>query len=192
MQLYIILFLSFILSSRSISFIPHLIKNMRPIKTEPNIIIESYLGMWYQVATSRSTSLLGTGPQFSNVTTVYTILNNTNIGVYNSGLNQHQKFTNISGYSYVAGDSPTKRKLHFDNVPLDGNYWIVKLGPLIDELYSYAIVSGPVTSFFGTRFSLYVLARNRYDYKLNYEKDVKKWCKKNNFRFFWNKYIPTN
>tara|TARA_E500000178_G_scaffold336956_1_gene375569 strand:- start:1367 stop:1837 length:471 start_codon:yes stop_codon:yes gene_type:complete len=154
-------------------------------------VLKGYLGIWNQVATSRSTALLGTGVEFTNVTAEYKLLNNSDISVYNSGYTKNNTFTSIKGYSYIKGKSQTRRKLHFDGVPVDGNYWIVKLGPIHSNNYQYAIVSGPLTRFFGTRFSLYVLARNVEDYKNKYENEVKQWCKKNNFRFFWNKYIPT-
>ena len=171
--------------------VPFIVKNLKPIKTENTIVLNSYLGKWYQMATSRSTSLLGTGVNFKNVSAEYKLLNNSLLGVYNSGYNAKSNFTSIRGYSYVIGDSETKRKLHFDGVPVDGNYWIVKLGPIKDEVYRYAIVSGALTRFFGTRFSLYVLARDKHEYKLNYEEEVKQWCKENNFKFYWNKYIAT-
>jgi lipocalin len=175
----------------TIIYLPYIIKNWFPIKTEPNVDVKSYLGLWNQVATSRSSALLGTGIRFTNVTARYDILNNSDISVYNSGFNKNNNYTSIQGYSYVTGKSQTKRKLHFEGVPVDGNYWIVKLGPIKENKYRYAIVSGPLTPLFATRFSLYVLARNRKEYEENYEKDVKQWCQDNNFRFFWNKYIAT-
>ena len=198
----IFIFFYFIHSCQSLLSIPYLIrrlvplkrivKNILPIETEKNITVSSYLGLWNQVATSRSTRLFGTGVSFTNVSAYYNLLNNTNIGVYNSGYDQDHNFTSISGYSYVQGKLQTKRKLHFDGGSIDGNYWIVKLGPIINNSYSYAVVSGALTSFFGTRFSLYVLARDREEYKLKYETKLKKWCRKNNYIYFWNKYIPTN
>jgi lipocalin len=171
---------------------PFLIKSLIPIRTEKTLNVSSYLGLWNQVATSPSTRLFGTGINFKNVTAKYELLNDSNISVYNSGLNQKNNFTNIFGYSYIKGKNNCKRKLHFDGVPYDGNYWIVKLGPIINNQYQYAIISGALTNFFGSRFSLYVLARNRTDYFLKYEKEVQKWCLQNNFKFFWNKYVITN
>lgn len=171
--------------------LPLLFKNLLPIKTEKSIILNSYLGKWNQVATSRSTSLFGTGPGYRNVSALYNITNGTLLSVYNSGYNQKKEFTSISGYSYTEGESQTKRKLHFDTVPVDGNYWIVKLGPIKNNEYQYAIISGAIRNYFGTRFSLYVLARNIKEYQLYYEEQVKLWCKKNLFIFYWNEYIQT-
>ena len=177
--------------SNAFLLVPYVIRNFLPIRTEPFILLESYLGKWNQVATSRSTALLGTGVSYTNVTAEYDQVNTTDIHVYNSGYDKNNSFTSISGYSYITGKSQTKRKLHFDGVPFDGNYWIVKLGPIHENRYRYAIVSGPISRFFGTRFSLYVLARDIHEYQDKYESEVKQWCLNNNFRFFWNKYIPT-
>jgi len=39
----------------------------------------------------------------------------------------------ILGYAYVPNSNePGKLKVHFDVAPIDGNYWIIKLGPVID------------------------------------------------------------
>ena len=192
MKHFTILLISSISCAQSFLLVPYVLRKMLPIQTEPNINVGSYLGLWSQVATSRSSALLGTGVRYTNVSAYYDLLNNSNIGVYNSGYDENNNFTSIHGYSYNDGDSQTKRKLHFDGVPVDGNYWIVKLGPIHESLYRYAIVSGALTSYFGTRFSLYVLARNREEYQTKYEKEVKQWCEDNNFVFFWNKYVPTN
>ena len=72
-----------------------------------------------------------------------------------------------------------------------GNYWIVKLGPIVNCQYDYAIVSGPVTDNIGTRFSLYVLCRNVNKYEEKYEKEVKQWCVDNGFKYYWNEYVKT-
>ena len=177
----------------NIELSPLVFKNMKPIETVSTVDVSSYLGRWKQVATSRSTQLLGTGVKFTNVSAEYDLDEDDNILVYNSGLNGRKEFTAIEGYTYVdvRFNCTSKRKLHFDGVPFDGNYWIVKLGPIQYGQYQYAIVSGPVSGFFGTRFSLYVLARHRQEYKDKYEKEVKEWCKENNFVFFWNKYIDS-
>lgn len=177
-------------------FISNTIANSYPINTEPSVDINAYLGTWNQVATSRSTSLLGTGVNFTNVSAVYgtnydSELDQDVLTVCNSGVNENGNYTEIKGYSYTTGDSDTKRKLHFDDVPVDGNYWILKLGPIKNGEYDYSIVGGPISNYVATRFSLYVLARNREEYQELYETEVKQWCIDNGFRFYWNEYVPT-
>ena len=87
---------------------------------------------------------------------------------------------------------PSKRKVVFEGVKFEGNYWIVKLGPIVNDKYDYAVVCGPLTKKIGTRFSLYVLCRDKKKYELEYEENVKQWCNDNGFKFWWNKYIKTN
>ena len=167
-------------------------KNQLPINTVHNISLPNYIGIWQQVATSRSTRLLGTGIDYTNVSATYSFRDDGNINVYNDGYNSKGEETYIEGYSYITGNDETKRKVHFNNVPSDGNYWIVKLGPILYDKYEYAVVCGPITSYIGTRFSLYVLARNRKEYKEKYEYEVKQWCKDNGFNMYWNEYVSTN
>ena len=59
------------LFAKYLLLVPYIIKNILPIKTEKNITIPYYLGRWNQVATSRSSALLGTGVKYKNVTADY-------------------------------------------------------------------------------------------------------------------------
>ena len=171
------------------------ISSGRIIDTVPNVNLNMYSGKWFQAATSRSTKFLGTGPDYSNVTAVYTCVNNcknNNISIFNQGLDSYGRYTSIKGISYCENNSlPSKRKVVFDSVPIPGNYWIVKLGPIINCKYDYAVVSGPINTNFGTRFSLYVLCRNIQRYEEKYEDEVEKWCLDNGFKYYWNSYIKT-
>jgi len=103
-------------------------------------------------------------------------------------------YTFISGYSYVKKHAKdAQRKLHFDGVQFEGSYWVVKLGPINkDGLYDYAVVSGPLTPWWGKTYALYVLAREPDVYKALYEEEVKDWTKRHGFRWYWNKYVKTN
>lgn len=175
--------------------ITNIFKSNLPINTVENIDLSSYTGKWYQAATSKSTKLFGTGIKFSNVTASYECVDNcttNNITVLNEGFNEENNYVKIAGYSYCENNEvPSKRKLHFEDVPFEGNYWIVKLGPLINNKYEYAVISGPLSRLFGTRFSLYVICRDIEDYKLKYENEVKDWCSNNGYIFPWNKYVKT-
>ena len=173
----------------------NIFKSNFPIKTVDDVDLTLYTGKWYQVATSLSTKLFGTGIKYSNVSAIYKCLDKckyNNISVLNEGYNEEKKYVRIKGYSYCEDNEiASKRKLHFDSVPFDGNYWIVKLGPIINNKYEYAVISGPISKIIGTRFTLYVLCRNINSYILNYEEEVKVWCSNNGFIFPWNKYVKT-
>lgn len=168
--------------------------NIFPIPVVTSVNLKKYIGKWHQVGTSRSTKLFGTGVDYYNVTATYDLQKDysNNITVLNEGYNSNEVFENISGYSYCKDNNlPAKRKVHFTGVPVDGSYWIVKIKEAQYQ-YEYAIVAGPLTNWFGTRFSLYVLARDRKIYKEKYEAEVKEWCKTNGFTNWWNCYVPTN
>ena len=83
------------LITKYLLLIPYVIQHILPIKTEKNITIPCYLGRWNQVATSRSTILLGTGVKYKNVTADYDLLNETLISVYNSGIDNKNNYTSI-------------------------------------------------------------------------------------------------
>lgn len=172
---------------------------LKPIKVvnESEFDLDKYIGSWYQVATSESTSLFGTGPKFTGVSAFYdkiiSLPNTTNISIFNFGFDSNRRPTSIQGFSYSdTNENPAKRKVKFDNVFFEGSYWIVRLGPEVNDYYQYAVISGPISSYFGTRFSLYVLARDRDKYSQFYKQEVKDWCYENGFIFPWNKYIDTN
>lgn len=168
----------------------------KPIDVEKKLCLKCYLGLWHQVATSESTTLFGTGPKFTKVSAIYHPIksepNTSNISVLNFGFDSNNSFSQIEGYSYSPpNELTTKRKVKFNSVIFEGSYWIVKLGPIIKNDYQYAVISGPLTPFIGTRFSLYVLARNRTEYDYLYKDEVKNWCSQNGFIYPWNKYIET-
>lgn len=170
------------------------LKNILPIKVEKNIDLDSYMGQWYQVASSPSTRLTGTNVIFSQVITVYhrinSIQNTTNMSIIHYEYDLQKNFTLISGFSYSPYNSiPSKRVLQINGLPFERLQWIIKLGPILNNKYQYSIFSVPLTGLWGTRFSLYVLARNITEYQINYEKDVIEWCNNNGFIFPWNKYI---
>ena len=75
---------------------------LKPIPVEDSLNIPAYLGTWYQVATSRSTKLLGTGVDYRNVTAEYDFSLNEHLGkgvitVFNSGIDSKGNYTTIRG-----------------------------------------------------------------------------------------------
>ncbi len=65
-----------------------------------------------------------------------------------------------------------------------GDYWIVQLGPETygpEGLYQYSIVSDPSGE------SLFVLARNATDFKINYDAEILQYLDKLGFNTLINK-----
>ena len=67
-----------------------------------------------------------------------------------------------------------------------GNYWIVKLGAVVDGKYDYAIVSE------GSMSQLYVLVRNVERFRANDETEVLGWLEEQGFTSPLSKPLPTN
>ncbi|CAD5119531.1 DgyrCDS8132 [Dimorphilus gyrociliatus] len=95
------------------------------------------------------------------------------------------KEVNVSGYAY-----PTKRtgilKVKFKSIPIEGNYWIVKLGPQAfgeKNLYEYSIITDP------TRLFMWVIARDPVTFKKKYDKEVREYLKKEGFNRFFNRFV---
>ena len=84
----------------TLSILPF-IRSLLPIQTEKNITLSAYTGLWYQVATSRSTALLGTGIDYTNVSALYNITNTSDLSVFNHGYDGNMVETSIQGYSYA-------------------------------------------------------------------------------------------
>ena len=131
------------------------------IKTVPVLNITNFIGTWYQSGTSRSTKLFGTGIDYSQVKANYKCVDNCTsnvISILNEGFNTKGVYTNITGISYSIDNTiPSKRKVKFDTVPVIGNYWIVKLGPVLKNKYYKA--------------PLYqILKNNKFPFSLNEKK----------------------
>lgn len=169
------------------------------IDTVSSLDLQAFLGRWYQMYGSVSSTILtfgNAGPQEFCTSADYSLNEDgSTIDVMNQGIRPDGRVTKIWGKA-VATDEPGKRKLSFSKslrgnqtiAPLDfkGNYWVYKLGPKVDDKYAYAIVGGrPVWGLVKTQ--LFVLARHPGDFVDEYDTEVHKWLHKNSFSWWWNK-----
>lgn len=97
------------------------------------------------------------------------------------------KLTIINGTATIPDPSePGKLSVSFDSVGTAGApYWVLKLGPVTDGQYRYAIVSDNL------RLGLFVLARNTEEFTTKYEDEVLAFLEENGFTRFINKPIET-
>ncbi|EDO36965.1 predicted protein, partial [Nematostella vectensis] len=150
--------------------------------TVPALNITSYAGRWYQMYADLIVD--ETYERNSVCTTAdYTLRKDGKIGVHNSGRvkTPDGEVKAISGYAYRKDPKvPGKFVLHFDSVPVDGSYWVVKLGPVSDGQYQYSIVTDSTT------LQLFILSRDPSTYS-KYNDEVMAFCKENGFTHFWNK-----
>ena len=118
----------------------------------PELNLEQYDGKWFEVYKDLFDETFQKGG--SCVTAEYTILDNGNVSVFNSEILPSGEISTIEGFAFY-DDNNTGGEL---SVQLDGApmapYWVIELGPLVDDQYDYSIVSDD------KQISLFVLARD--------------------------------
>lgn len=152
----------------------------RELKANPQTIqeieVDKYLGYWYQVYGAPTNVIFqGYG---KCITAKYDLLDDGNISVLNSQLNENDELEQISGYAYYTNTSePGKLTVHLDGTPVDAPYWIVKLGESINEEYQYSIVTSP------SGVSLWVLTRDIDAFLQNYDEEVTQYLDNNDYKY---------
>ena len=121
-------------------------------KAVDELNIENYTGRWYQVYQDSFNRLFqGNG---RCATADYSIINENRVSVFNKQINTQDEYEDISGYAYYKDDDCCG----YLTVKLDGApqapYWVLELGPIVDGLYDYSIVSDDKA------LSLFVLTRD--------------------------------
>lgn len=144
----------------------------------PVVALDSskYVGHWLQVYEAPTNVLFqGFG---KCITADYGILNNGDIDVVNTQINEKNEIEQIRGYAYYKNASePGKLSVHLDGVPVDSPYWVVKLGEIKDNQYQYSIVTTP--SF----LSLWVLVRDLDTFFELYNDEVIEFLSQNGFKY---------
>jgi lipocalin len=98
-----------------------------------------YQGKWYQVYGDNFDKVFEKDGRC--IQADYQIIDSNNVSVLNTQLNSKNQVENITGYAYYTDDH-TGGEL---TVQLDGQgeapYWVIELGPVVDNQYDYSIVS---------------------------------------------------
>ena len=133
-------------------------------KAVSNVDLTQYSGRWYQVYKD-DFDMLFQG-QGTCAVADYTLVNDK-IEVLNSQVNKNGKVGQIKGVAFYEGNnSGGELSVSLDGVPKTSPYWIIELGPIVNNQYVYSIVSDP------KRTSLFVLTRDvdlfytKYDSKV--------------------------
>jgi len=145
--------------------------------------IKEYMGIWYQIYKNPvDYTFEGFGKCIS---THYNLQKDGNISVFNSLINIKNEPKNISGVAYYTdGNTGGKLTVSLINARTSSApYWIIELGPVIDNLYDYSIVTDNIGA------SLFVLTRNISRFYLDYDIKVKSNLEKYGFTWFYNKPI---
>jgi lipocalin len=129
--------------------------------------IEKYAGRWYQVYKDHfDMAFQGEG---TCAVADYTLMDG-NIGVLNSQINKNGKVSQIKGSAfYEDNNSGGELSVRLDGVPKTSPYWVIELGPIVDNQYEYSIVSD------NNRISLFVLTRDVDRFYEKYDKEVQEF-----------------
>jgi len=168
---------------------------------------EAYLGRWYQVYASfnvKYTFELGGncvtadyGSTSLNQPQVVSVLNTVRLLPSYRWLPSSFRNVEINGFAAQTSDGTVPGAFTVSLGPFvgsassasfdpPGNYWIVKLGPIVEHKYSYAVISNADAD------QLYVLTRDPEKFKTNDENGVLQWLKEEGFTGFWNRPRATN
>ena len=133
-------------------------------KAVDNLDLEKYVGKWYQVYQDKFNKLFQGNGRCS--TAEYSILTSNNVSVFNEQINMKDQYDSISGNAYYKdGDCCGYLTVLLEGTP-EAPYWVLELGPIVDDLYDYSIVSD------NKALSLYVLTRNVERFYKLYDEQV--------------------
>eukprot|EP01099_Mayorella_cantabrigiensis_P008857 TRINITY_DN887_c0_g2_i2.p1 TRINITY_DN887_c0_g2~~TRINITY_DN887_c0_g2_i2.p1 ORF type:complete len:219 (-),score=63.86 TRINITY_DN887_c0_g2_i2:705-1292(-) len=152
----IILITFFLSAASSFRLIPtDLAKCVNP-STVKELNVTQYLGLWYNIAADNL--VLSTFQTDYCVTAEYGLRSDGKVSVLNTqrdgSVSGPQE--NITGYAYQPDPVayPGKLKVHLEGgSPGEAPYWVLQLGPIVNNQYSWVIVSDPICGF------MWVLAR---------------------------------
>lgn len=182
------------------------------IGTVTSLDRDAFLGRWYQMYGSISSTILtfgNAGPQdLCTSADYFANEDGTTIDVLNQGIRRDGRVTKIWGQAKATGE-PGKRKLTFSKFlrgdetvqppEFEGDYWVYKLGPMLQanlkvghvdqkQRYAYAIVAGPAKPEWGfDKTQVFVLARDPLGFKDAYGAEVLEWLSSNGFDWWWNR-----
>ena len=144
--------------------------------TVSTLNVDQYMGHWINIYASPTNYIFqGYG---KCLTADYGLLNNGNVSVVNKQLDKNDHLEVITGYGYYQNVSePGKLTVHLDGVPVDGPYWIVKLGEILNDQYQYSIVTAP------SDISLWVLTRDLDTFYKSYDDEVIQFLDEYDFNY---------
>lgn len=149
------------------------------------LIIDNYIGKWYEVYQDNFNKLFQGDGRCS--TANYEIVDENKISVVNKQIdNKTNKYDSIAGYAYYKdGDSGGYLTVQLKGTP-EAPYWVLDLGPIVNGLYDYSIVSDD------KGLSLFVLARNVDSFYKYYDEQVLDFLKNTGFTKKYNSPIIMN
>jgi len=171
------------------------------LDTVTELQTEAFLGRWYQMYGSISSTILtfgNAGPHDLCTSTDYSLnADGTTIDVLNQGIRLDGRVTKIWGQA-KATEAVGQKKLSFQKFlrgnetisppDFEGDYWVYRLGPIVNGKYEWAVVGSPATlSWLFDAGQLFVLARDPAVFLEKYDDEVHEWLHANSFDWWWNR-----
>nr|XP_054763483.1 uncharacterized protein LOC129270101 [Lytechinus pictus] len=131
-----------------------------------DIDMNKYVGTWYNMYTNYwSDSFLGT--EGAECTTAqYSKLSETSFAVVNTYTVEGELVTTTGNARVPLPSEPGKILVNLDNQATESKYWILKLGPIVNNQYEYSVITDDKGQ------SLSVLARDPETFDLKYDAEV--------------------
>ena len=150
-------------------------------KAVDELDVDKYVGDWYQVYQDRFNLIFQEKGTCSKAH--YELLDDGRISVLNEQLDEDGTKDEITGYAYYKDDDCCGYlTVQLRDIP-EASYWVLELGPVVDDYYDYSIVSD------NKGLSLYVLARDVDRFFKLYNDDVINSLEDFGFNKFFNKPI---
>lgn len=152
-------------------------------KPVDEVNLTQYMGHWYEVYGDNFDTLFQGNGKCS--TADYELMDDGRVFVTNKQI-KDDLVDSITGYAYYKdGDCCGYLTVQLEDTP-EAPYWILELGPVVNNYYDYAIVSDNLA------LSLYVLARNVDDFYKLYDQSVLKSLNSLGFNKIWNHPVTMN
>ena len=147
-------------------------------KAVDELDLNKYIGEWYEVyGDNFDKTFQGDG----KCVKAFYKFNDNNVTVLNTQLDKKNKIDSINGFAYYKdGDTGGYLTVQLEDLP-EAPYWVIELGPVVDNLYDYSIVSDNLM------LSLFVLTRNVSRFNKYYNDIVKNSLEEFGFNRFINK-----
>jgi apolipoprotein D and lipocalin family protein len=147
-------------------------------KAVDDLNVDQYLGKWYEVYGDKIDNFFQKNAKCS--TANYGLLENKNISVLNKQIDQNGHIDSITGVAfYKEGDCCGYLTVELKDLS-PAPYWVIELGPVVNNYYDYAIVSDDKA------LSLFVLCRNVTEFFTLYNDIVLESLKEFGFTKSWN------
>ena len=135
-------------------------------KAVDELDLPSYMGKWFQVYQNNLDKLFQGIGKCS--TAKYEIVGDNKVSVFNKQIDKENKVDEIAGYAYYKeGECCGYLTVKLEDLP-EAPYWVLELGPIVDGIYDYSIVSDDKA------LSLFVLARDVDNFYKYYNEEVLK------------------